>query len=104
MLAITGHIFVIIALGYLALWFEIIPREGARVLGAFALYFALPALIFKSTSERELAEILHPEYLLVYVSASLAAFVVVYVYARRVLHVGMTSASILRWGEAFPIA
>jgi len=69
-LAITGPIYLAIALGYAATRFGVFARADMRVFGKFTLYLALPAMLFNALSQRSLAEILNCQYLLAYALSS----------------------------------
>lgn len=71
-LAVTSPIFLLIALGFFAVKHDVVPRTGVRALGAFVINFALPALLFRTLSERSFAEIMNVGFLLAYALASLA--------------------------------
>jgi malonate transporter and related proteins len=73
-LAVTAPIFLLIALGFVAVRRAWMPREGAVAMSRYALLFALPALLFDTLSKRSLDSILVPDFLLVYVSASLITY------------------------------
>ncbi|BCU06116.1 AEC family transporter [Allochromatium tepidum] len=73
-LAVTAPIFLLIALGFAAVRRAWMPREGAVAMSRYALLFALPALLFDTLSKRSLDSILVPDFLLVYVSASLITY------------------------------
>ena len=73
-LAVTAPIFLLIALGFAAVRRVWMPREGAVAMSRYALLFALPALLFDTLSKRSLDSILVPDFLLVYVSASLITY------------------------------
>ena len=51
-LAITGPIYLCIALGWLATRAGLFARADMRVLGRFVLYIALPALLFDAVGKR----------------------------------------------------
>ena len=51
-LAITGSIYLVIALGFLGVRFGVFSRTDMRVLGTFVVRFALPALVFTALSLR----------------------------------------------------
>ncbi len=70
-LAITSPIFLIIALGYVAVRQNIIAQDVARGMGAFVMNFALPALLVKTLSGRPIADIIHGEFLIAYGGGSL---------------------------------
>ena len=69
-LAITGPIYVLIAIGFGAVRLRILAAPELRVLGVFVISFALPALLFKALSQRPLGELIDVHALLVYVLAS----------------------------------
>ncbi|NVZ08929.1 AEC family transporter [Allochromatium humboldtianum] len=73
-LAVTAPIFLLIALGFVAVRRVWMPREGAVAMSRYALLFALPALLFDTLSKRSLDSILVPDFLLVYVSASMITY------------------------------
>ena len=70
-LAITGPIYLVIALGYLAGRFTVFSKPDMRVLGTFVVKFALPALVFTALSQRPVHEILDGRFLLDYAIGSL---------------------------------
>lgn len=72
-LAITGPIFAIIAIGFASVRLDYFSRGDVRVLGKFVIGFALPALVFRALSERSFAEIMNLNYLAGYALGSLAA-------------------------------
>ena len=73
-LAVTAPIFLLIALGFVAVRQAWMPREGAVAMSRYVLLFALPALLFDTLSKRSLDSIVVPDFLLVYVSASLLTY------------------------------
>jgi len=70
-LSITGPIYIVITLGFLATRFGLFAKNDMRVFGKFVLNFALPALVFSSLSQRTVAEIFNPSYLIAYLLGSL---------------------------------
>lgn len=95
-LAITGPIYVLIAIGYGAVRLRMLAAAELRALGVFVISFALPALLFKALSQRALGELIDPHALLVYVLASLlvaALGIAITAFAqRRGLQAGAMSA------------
>ena len=75
-LAITGPIYIVIALGFLAGRSGLFSRADMRVLGKFVVNFALPALLFTALSQRHVADILNGRYLAAYALGSLAVLLV----------------------------
>lgn len=79
-LAITFPIYAAIAIGYLIVakgWFS---ASDMRVLGRYVLNIALPALLFNAVASRDIAEVFHPAYMLVFLSGSLATIAVAWAW------------------------
>lgn len=70
-LAITGPIYLCIAVGFACVRWGVFSREDIRVMGKFVLQVALPALLFHALASRPLGDVLRPGYLLVYAAGSL---------------------------------
>lgn len=99
-LTATVPIFTIIAIGYGLFRSGILPKDGVRSLGAFVLVVALPALVFKSLSQRNFVEILNPTYLLAFGIGSFLAAFVVFMVGRFALKRDVTGAAIMALGAA----
>jgi hypothetical protein len=83
-LAITGPIYITIALGFATTRLGLFSKSDMRVLGQFVINLALPALLFNALAQRSLGEILNGRYLLVYAAGSLLALGLGWLWARRV--------------------
>jgi malonate transporter and related proteins len=96
-LSITLPIFLLIGLGYAATARGLTTKDNIRGIGVFVLRFALPALIFRALSQRNVGDILDLRYLSVYGLASLAAFASMFIYRRFVekRSVGISAMSAL---------
>lgn len=94
-LSVTLPVFVIVALGFASTRLEWTNSADIRSLGAFVIRFALPALIFKSLSQRSFTDIARADFLAVYTLASLAAFGVMFALARA-LRPGRIDASAIQ--------
>lgn len=70
-LAITGPIFILIGIGFLAVRAGVIAAETLPGMGRFVLHFCLPALIFSTVSGMDFETLIEPAYLTVYGAASL---------------------------------
>lgn len=70
-LAITGPIYILIALGFGAVRLRLLATAELRALGVFVISFALPALLFKALSPRPLGALIDPDALFAYTLASL---------------------------------
>jgi malonate transporter and related proteins len=73
-LSITAPIYFLIASGYLAGRLGMFSKDDMRMLGKFVLNFALPALLFRTLSQRSMAEMLNGWYLVAYGVGSLIVF------------------------------
>ena len=99
-LAITGPIFAVIGVGYIAVKFEWFPKQGIRTLGQFVIQFALPAMLFKAISEKHLSEIFDLRYLIAYTGGSLLAFcIALWIHKKR--GQDLESATIYALGSSF---
>ena len=65
-LAITGPIYLVILIGYAVTRRGVFAQTDWRVFGKFVVQMALPALLFNALAQRQLADILHWDYLLAY--------------------------------------
>lgn len=73
-LAVTGPIYLMIAIGYACGRFGVFSRDDFRVLGRFVVTVALPALLFTSLSQQPIGQLLNLRYLGAYLVGSLLAF------------------------------
>lgn len=99
-LTATLPIFTIIAIGYGLFRSGLLPKDGVRALGAFVLIVALPALIFKSLSQRSFTEIVNPTFLVAFGLGTAATALVVFLIARYGLKRDLTGAAIMALGSA----
>lgn len=99
-LAITGPIYIVIALGFLAGRFGLFSKPDMRVLGQFVVKFALPALVFTALSQRPLRDIVDGRYLLAYAAGSLLVMGGAFFYARRRQHKAMPISALFGLGSS----
>ncbi len=83
-LSITGPIYITIFLGYLTTRMGLFAKNDMRVIGKFVINLALPALLFRAISQRQLGEIFNVSYLLAYLVGSLIVIGCGYFWSRRV--------------------
>ena len=76
-LAISGPIFFIVLLGFVAVKAKLVRVAEARALGAFVINFALPALLFKALAQRPAAALLDPILIGHYGSGSVLVFTLI---------------------------
>ena len=99
-LAITGPIYLVIALGFLAGHFGVFSKPDMRVLGSYVVKFALPALVFTALSQRSFAEILDGRYLFAYAGGSLLAMLIGFAWGRWVRHKDLPLSALFGLGTA----
>lgn len=97
-LAISTPIFILIGLGYVAVRAALFSRADIRVLGAFVINFAVPAMLFKALSQRAFDEILNVNYLVAFAIGSLLAMAVGLLMARYVQKRGFQGSAIVAMG------
>jgi hypothetical protein len=82
-LAIIGPIFLLIGLGFLAVRTGLYAQTALPALGSLVITFCLPALLFRSLSQRSGSDVANGRFLLAYAAGSLVAFGVGLLWARR---------------------
>lgn len=82
-LASTAPVYLLIAVGFIAVRLDVFTVVELRVLGRFVIWAALPALLFRSVSQSPRAEGSDGLYLLAYAVGSLVCFLAVHVWARH---------------------
>lgn len=111
-LAITGPIFILIAVGFAAVRLRVLATTDMRALGVFVINFALPALLFTAMSAGSVTQTLRLDLLLPYALGSLAVVGLVVALAMTVLRRKLQMAAVLAMGMSvsnsafigFPIA
>lgn len=97
-LAITGPIYLCIALGFAAVRWRVFSPGDMRVLGKFVIQFALPALLFNALASRPLAELLQPAYLLAFGVGSVVWLLVSLWITRGLQKRGLTESAWMTMG------
>lgn len=101
-LAITGPIYITIALGFLTTRMGLFSPADMRVLGKFVINLALPALLFDALAQRPLGEILNGSYLLLYALGSLVTLGLGWLWARRAAGQDGTTSAYYAMGMSCP--
>ena len=99
-LAVTGPIFLLIALGYAAVARSLPPRGELRPLGAFVINLALPALLFRALAGQPAERLIDPALLAAYAAGSLAAALAGALLATVLLRRGPAVAGVAGFGSA----
>lgn len=101
-LAITGPIYVVVALGYACTRAGLFERADMRVLGKFVIQLALPALLFNALSQRSVGEVLNPVFVAAYAFGSVATNLAGVLWARKVAGKSMSASAIVGMGMSCP--
>lgn len=101
-LAITGPIYLVAAIGFLCTRAGLFERADMRVLGKFVVNLALPALLFNAISQRSFAEVLNPVFIAAYALGSLGANLAGVLWARKVAGKPLSAAAIVGMGMSCP--
>ena len=101
-LAITGPIYLVIALGYVSVRGRLFAPDDLRVLGRFVLHFALPALLFNALARSPVASILEPVYLAAYAASGAGVMLGAFLWERRVRRRDAPASAIIATGMSFP--
>ncbi|APW40068.1 permease [Rhodoferax koreense] len=91
-LNLTAPIYLIIAVGFLAVRHGLFSKDDTRVMGRFVIQFCVPALIFRALSQRSLHDVLNAPYLIAYALGSVG------------VSLGMMAYAYKRRGHAMPMA
>jgi malonate transporter len=97
-LAITGPIYLCIALGFAAVRWRVFTPADMRVLGRFVIQIALPALLFNALASRPIGELLQPAYLLAFGAGSVVWLLVSLWSARKLQRRGLTESAYMTMG------
>ena len=81
-LGVTGPVFALIGLGYLVARTGLFQPADFRALGRYVVMLALPALIFRAVTARDLGALVDPAYLAAYLGGSLAVLGLGYRWSR----------------------
>jgi len=101
-LAITCPIYLVIALGYGCTRRAMFHPSDLQAFGKFTINLALPALLFTNVSERALAEILNPPYMLAYGAGCVVMALAGLWWGRRVKCASLSYSSMLAMGMSCP--
>ena len=99
-LSITAPIYIIVLLGYLLTRFGLFEKSEMRTFGKFVVNVALPALIFKSFSERQISEILNITYVCAYAVGTLMVIVTGLWWYRRIARIDTQASALYTMGMA----
>ena len=97
-LTITTPIFILIAIGFLSVRYEMIGRDQIVGMGKFVINLALPALVIKALTERPLDQVFDRNYLLAYGIGSLCMFALGFAYSRWLRRETLSASAIVAMG------
>lgn len=72
--AVTLPYFALISCGWIARWRAVLGPEAPKILNAFVLFFALPALLIRAVANLPLGEVLRPGFLAAWGVVSVALY------------------------------
>ena len=101
-LAITGPIYLVAAIGWLCTRAGLFQRTDMRVFGRYVVNLALPALLFNALAQRSAGEVLHPVFIAAYAIGSVAANLLGLFWARRIAGKPLPAAAIVGMGMSCP--
>ncbi|WP_263769826.1 AEC family transporter [Propionivibrio soli] len=99
-LSVTTPIYVLIGVGFLTTRWGLFNRDDMRVFGRFVLNIALPAMLFRTVSQRSIGEILNPTYLLAYLAGTFVVIFAGFFWSRRVVGLNRSSSTVCAMGMA----
>lgn len=101
-LSIITPIFAIIAMGFLAIRSEFLPRDVLPALAKLVLYFLLPALSFATVARMNFSEVIVMDYILVYAGGALVAQLTMVLLYRLWLKNSLSQSAIRALGSTMP--
>ncbi len=99
-LAITGPIYICIAIGFLTTRFGLFAKADSYVFGKFVVNLAVPSLLFKTLAERSIGEILNVDYVLAYLVGTFAVIGLGLFWCRKVARLNPTTGAFYTMGMA----
>lgn len=93
-------IFILLALGYLAVKLHVLAKAQVEVIGSFVIKIALPALMFQSLASKDFSEIWLPDFFLVFAVAAYFCYGLGFYLSIRHFKQRMSHASILALGAS----
>lgn len=98
--SVTGVVFILIGLGYLSVRLRLFSDADMGILGKYVVNLAMPALIFRAMTGRDIGDVVDHGYLIAYLAGSLAVFAAGYGYSRRVLAMPALASSFQAMGTS----
>ena len=93
-LTLTAPIYLLIAVGYLAVRFGLLQKNETRAFGNFVFMFGLPTLLFDALTQRHAGAELEWGYLLAYGLGSGLSMLLVILHARKIRGARISMASV----------
>ena len=101
-LAITGPIYFVVAVGWVCTRAGLFARTDMRVFGKYVVNLALPALLFNALSQRSVAEVFHPGFIAAFAIGGVAANLLGVLWARRFAGKPLSEAAVVGMGMSCP--
>ncbi len=81
--SVTAPIYILIAVGFLAVRSGLLSKADNQGLGRFVLYFCVPPLLFRAFAQRKVGEVVNFPFLAAYATGSLVVLFAALWYARK---------------------
>lgn len=101
-LSTTFPIYALILIGYSATRTNLFPKEFLTGIGRFVLYFAMPAIIFKTISGTNIKESIDPYFISAYGIGSLLSFILMFTFFKIFFKNKITESGLKGLGSAMP--
>lgn len=98
----TAPLFALIAMGYLAVRLKFITKDANVGLGRFALYFGVPAIIFRALSQSDFTNVLNSHFILAYAGGGLMSFIIIFFISKYLTKATLTESGLNAFGSALP--
>lgn len=98
--SVTGVVFILIGLGYLCVRLRLFSDADMAVLGKYVVNLAMPALVFRAMTGRDIGDVIDIGYLLAYLIASLAVFALIYWSSRTFMSMSPAASTFQAMGAS----
>jgi len=98
---ITAPLFAIIAIGYAAVRFNVVPKAMVPGIGRFVLYIALPALIFRALMNAPINEVINISFMTAYAGGALTTFILALIIFKAIMDKPLTASGVGALGSSF---
>lgn len=98
--AVIVPIFLLLAMGYSSVKFQLLSKEQMATVGAFVIKIALPALFLQSLASKDLNQIWYPEYFFVYAGVTFLLYGLAFFFATQYFKNNQSESAVLSLGAS----